>query len=250
MEQTPITRFGTQDAILVARSQRDVARAIAALLTFSAEPDAPPRAGLVGRLLGRRRAAAPQARALPTYTFRAVTPAEADLPLIGWRLADGRTAEADETIRLSTPVAAPDWTLVETCETVHGISMTALGLSAHLPGSEALYLRRTIGKGGPRQAAFHVYREAEAVRRIACTAIWADGRPASEWWERIADGAPTAYEPAGLMTEGAFGADHFGEAGIEAILGRLGLSLDTLLGPRARRDAHAFERAAEVPAAA
>ncbi|KAA9007119.1 hypothetical protein [Histidinibacterium aquaticum] len=210
--------FGYQDAILVACSQADVARAIA---RHMAETDAPAAAP-----------AHPASAPGPRWRFLAL-PDTPRLPdLLVQPGTSGPAVPGEDDIRISTLVAAPDWTLIEMREQMEGISFLSASLSEQLPGRDVIYLRWTVGRGGPEQWAFHLYRDADAVRRRLSHRD-PDGTP-----EPFADGPATRYEPP-AAAEAPLDARE-----LEAILNGIGLSQDTLFGKGTRLHPHLFTRSA------
>lgn len=148
---------------------------------------------------------------------------------------------AAEEVRVSVPREAPDWVLVEFVETISGLSLMGGGLSGHLPGCDVLYFRRSGDQARGRRYDFHLYRDQDILRRVLCHATWPEDDPAQEWWEGSLDGALTDYEPP-EMYHGATDATVLDNAGISAILGRIGLDEDMLFAPGATEDAILFSR--------
>ena len=271
MNQSPTRTFGYQDALLVPAGQDAVARGLARYLAEAAAgPEAPAGGSALGRMVLRLtgRAARPRRIDGPEdpapYRFRAIGEAAANLPMVRWtgpvhspKAVNHAFEEGVDDIRLSTVAAAPDWTLVEFREPGSGPAPLGLALSSRLEGTDVLYLRRTVGTGGEPHWDFHVYRDAEPVRLVLCHATWPEADPQQARWERIAEGAPSAYEPGDLFREGdlheghlpegdpgdeARGATLLDEAKLERILTGLGLSFRTLFGRDCRRDPHLFSR--------
>ncbi|MEO1469121.1 MAG: hypothetical protein AAFV86_08695 [Pseudomonadota bacterium] len=183
---------------------------------------------------------APRPDPSPAAITRAAPPAYA-------AATQANPPDCPEEIRVSTVAASPGWVLVEHAEAVSGMSLTAHDLSTRLADTDVLYFRRSGAGAAEAQFDFHVYRDGDTLRRVLCHETHPYGDPAQAWWEGIADGAPTRYEPAGLYDGVAGEHDLLTGARIAAILESQGLSVAMLFATGARREAVLFARGGATP---
>lgn len=169
--------------------------------------------------------------------------------MITWErgpLSDPRTAleppsRYHDDIRVSSPKAAPEYTLVEFREDISGMCLLARDLSTRLHDRDVLYFRRSGDIAHDIHFDFHVYREGATLRRVLCHSTWPLGEETKEWWEGITDGELTRYETAHLYS-GVADMDLLDSEKQESILAYLGLSYDMLFKPNATKDAVLISR--------
>ena len=245
MQQT-ILDFGHQDFLLVPALAREVRDAVKAEFEArEAGSEATPSAksqGFVGRAV---RAIRVTTRTLRKEEMQAPLPTP-DLPqtpraplrltkgddtkVAGTLLTSpcGQVGESDlDDIRISTPRAAPDWTLVEYRETAAGASLLGCAISNRLPSKDVLYFRRSGDIAQDVHFDFHVYRDGEVSRRVLSHSTWPQDDVSAETWEGVAEGEKTRYE-AESFEPGVADADMIDERKQELILAYLGLSYDHL----------------------
>ena len=183
----------------------------------------------------------------PPFTMRRNGSAELDRLLAHRSVPGDAAAPADIFVpgvddhRVSSVAAAPGWVLVEFKELVSGASMMAGSLSGVLPDTDVLYFRLSGKAADARRYDFHVNTNFAPMRRVLCHETGPAAPDGGAWWEVVADGAPSPYEPDGLYDDAAE-AMLLDNRKIEAILVHNGLSLEALFSPGARREPVLFSR--------
>ena len=170
-------------------------------------------------------------------------------PMITWErgpLSDPQTAleplpRYHEDVRISSPKAAPEYTLVEFREDISGMCLWAHDLSTRLRDRDVLYFRRSGDLAHDIHFDFHVYRDGSTLRRVLCHSTWPLGDETQEWWEGITDGDLTRYETAHLYS-GVAEIDLLDAEKQESILAYLGLSYNHLFRIGATKDAVLISR--------
>lgn len=267
---TPGASFGYQDFILIRAAYDDVVWAMGRTL---AETDAsiqptchadeqPPalmrvlRGALsLGRMVDGTNEARGYAGAVavpePLRPYRLFRGGEAAGPPLtrdappAFGTADPTDMFADgwDDVRVSAVSGEEDLIVTEMREFTSGFSSHAFGLSMHLPETDILYFRRSGDAATESHHDFHLYRSGETLRRVLCHANWPQGDPDRAWWEGIADGEATRYEPPGLYY-GATEADLLSGAALDVILGSFGLTTTALFRAGATRAPTLYSRRA------